>query len=193
MMAQKYLIVGLGNPGPKYTNTRHNAGVRVIKELVSRYCNDDEGVDEQKARTWVAAINGEYVKFASPTTFMNRSGEALWSLMRQDDIPLENLLVVYDDLDTPFGAIRMRKSGGDGGQNGMRSVQDRLDTKNIARLRFGIGRPPGRMEPSEYVLQDFQDDDDICANELAGRAADAIEVWLSEGIESAMSKFNGKA
>ena len=191
-MAEKYLIVGLGNPGPKYEKSRHNIGFRVIDELVGRY-GFGAGRGEKRAQTWDGTINDARVKLAKPQSFMNRSGEAVRSLLDYYDIDIENLLVVHDDLDTPFGSLRLRKSGGHGGQNGLRSIVQHLGSKDFARLRFGIGRPPGKLDPVNYVLQDFEGDEAIRARELAGRAADAIEVWLSEGIESAMSQFNGDA
>lgn len=191
-MASKRLIVGLGNPGAKYEKTRHNVGWRVIDELASRH-NLGAGRSEKRAQSWDGSIHGERVKLAKPLTFMNRSGESVRALMDYYEIPTDNLIVVHDDLDTPFGRLRLRKAGGHGGQNGLRSIIQHLGDNGFARLRFGIGRPPGRMQPVDYVLQPFKGDDAIEADALAGRAADAIEVWLCEGIESAMSQFNGDA
>ena len=191
-MPEKHLIVGLGNPGPKYELTRHNVGFRVIDELVARH-GLGVGRGDKRAQTWDGAIEGERVKLAKPLTFMNRSGESVRPLLDYYDIPIENLLVIHDDLDTPFGTIRLRKAGGHGGQNGLRSIVQHLGSKEFARLRFGIGRPPGKMSPVDYVLQPFRGDDEIQARELTVRAADAVELWLSKGIEIAMSKFNGDA
>ena len=191
-MSSKRLIVGLGNPGNKYAKTRHNIGFGVIDELVARH-NLGAGRGEKRAQIWDVQIRGLRVKLAKPMTYMNRSGESVRQLMDYYDILLSDLLVIHDDLDTPFGTLRLRQSGGHGGQNGLRSIIQHLGSKDFARLRFGIGRPPGKMDPVNYVLQPFKGDDVIRANELAGRAADAVEVWLSEGIERAMSRFNGDA
>ena len=191
-MAAKHLIVGLGNPGAKYGGTRHNIGFQVIDELAARH-GFGRSRSEKRAQTWDGSIAGARVKLAKPSTYMNRSGESLRGLTDYYDIPLSRLLVIHDDLDTPFGMLRLRQAGGHGGQNGLRSIIQHLGSKDFARLRFGIGRPPGRMSPVDYVLQRFHGDDAILARELAGRAADAVEVWLSLGIESAMTRFNGGA
>ncbi len=191
-MTAKRLIVGLGNPGAKYEKTRHNVGWRVIDELAARY-KLGKGRREGRAQTWDGAIRGARVKLAKPLTYMNRSGESVRWLLDYYDIPRARLLVVHDDLDTPFGKMRMRKAGGHGGQNGLRSIIQHLGDKEFARLRFGIGRPPGRMRPVDFVLRPFKGDEAILAAEVAAKAADAIEVWLSHGIEQAMSQFNGDA
>ena len=191
-MAEKRLIVGLGNPGAKYEKTRHNVGWRVIDELIRRH-NLGRGRSQQRAQTWDGAIRALPVKLAKPLTYMNRSGESVRALMDYYKLSLEDLLVIHDDLDTPFGKLRLRKSGGHGGQKGLRSIIQRLGDDGFARLRFGIGRPPGKMQPVDFVLQGFKGDDAILADEVAARAADAIELWLSDGIEAAMSQFNGDA
>jgi PTH1 family peptidyl-tRNA hydrolase len=191
-MADKHLIVGLGNPGVKYEKTRHNVGWRVIDELVKRH-HLGGGRKERRAHTWDGAIRGQRVKLAKPLTYMNRSGESARALMDYYGIASENLIVVHDDLDTPFGKLRLRKSGGHGGQNGLRSIIQQLGDQAFPRVRFGIGRPPGKMQPVDFVLQRFKGDDAILADEVAARAAIAIEVWLSDGIEAAMSQFNGDA
>jgi len=191
-MSEKRLIVGLGNPGAKYDKTRHNVGFAVIDELARRY-SLGAGRSEKRALTWDGGIGARRVKLAKPLTYMNRSGESVRQLADYFDISLVNLLVIHDDLDTPFGAIRLRWNGGHGGQNGLRSIVQHLGSTDFARLRFGIGRPPGRMDPVHYVLQAWRGDEAIRAEELAARAADAIEVWLSDGLERAMTLFNGNA
>ena len=189
-MSRKHLIAGLGNPGAKYANTRHNVGFWVVDELARRH-GFSGARNEKRALTQTGGINNARVRLAKPQTFMNRSGESLRALVDFHDIPLDCLLVIHDDLDTPFGSIRLRKAGGHGGQNGLRSIIQHLGGGDFARLRFGIGRPPGRMSPVDYVLQPFRGDDEIQARELVARAADAVECWLGEGIETAMSRFNG--
>lgn len=189
-MVDKYLIVGLGNPGLKYEKTRHNVGWWVIDELIKRY-DMGGGRDDKRAVTWDGIIKGKKVKLAKPLTYMNLSGESVRPLMDYYDIPLENLIVIHDDLDTPFGTIRLRKTGGHGGQNGIRNIIQHLGTKDFARVRFGIGRPPGKMRPVDFVLQTFHGDDEILAQELTTKAANTIETWLTEGIEQAMSQYNG--
>ena len=191
-MTEMRLIVGLGNPGAKYERTRHNVGWRVIDVLAARY-DLGAGRSERRALTWDGIVRGQRVKLAKPLTYMNRSGESVRALMDYYEIPLDRLIVAHDDLDTPFGALRLRKAGGHGGQKGLRSIIQRLGDKEFARLRFGIGRPPGKMQPVDYVLRPFKGDDEIQATELATRAADAIEAWLSDGIELAMSRYNGDA
>jgi peptidyl-tRNA hydrolase, PTH1 family len=189
-MAAKYLIVGLGNPGAKYEKTRHNVGWWVIDELVRRY-NLGGGRDDKRAITWDGIINGKKVKLAKPLTYMNLSGESVRPLMDYYDIPLENLIVIHDDLDTPFGVLKLRKTGGHGGQNGIRNIIQHLGTKDFTRARFGIGRPPGKMRPVDFVLQAFQGDDEILAHEVTGKAVKAIETWLTDGVDDAMTQHNG--
>lgn len=191
-MSEKYLIVGLGNPGAKYEATRHNVGFAVIDELARRH-DLGAGRSQKQALAWDGSIGMRRVKLAKPLTYMNRSGESVRQLVDYFDIQLENLLVIHDDLDTPFGSLRLRWNGGHGGQNGLRSIVRHLGSTDFARLRFGIGRPPGRMDPVHYVLQAFRGDDAIRADELAARAADAIEVWLRDGLERAMTLYNGDA
>ena len=189
-MAEKYLIVGLGNPGAKYAKTRHNVGWWVIDELVKRY-EMGPGRDDKRAITWDGIIQGKKVKLAKPLTYMNLSGESVRPLMDYYDIPLDKLIVIHDDIDTPLGVLRLRKSGGHGGQNGIRNIVQHLGTKDFARVRFGIGRPPGKMRPVDFVLQAFHGDDEILAREVTDKAVKAIETWLTQGIDQAMTQHNG--
>lgn len=189
-MGELHLIVGLGNPGRKYDKSRHNLGWWVIDELLRRRAAG-RGKSEKRAQTWSANLGDKRVKLAKPLTFMNRSGEAVGALMHYYRIPIQNLMVMHDDLDTPFGSLRLRQAGGHGGQNGLRSIIQHLGSKDFARLRFGIGRPPGKMDPVHYVLQPLKGDDLILAQELTARAADAVETWLRDGIDKAMSAHNG--
>jgi PTH1 family peptidyl-tRNA hydrolase len=121
---------------------------------------------------------------------MNKSGQAVAPLVRFYKIPLERVLLIYDDLDLPLGTTRLRPSGGSGGHRGVRSVIQQLGSQAFARLRIGIGRPPGRMDPADYVLQDFSAEEEVLLDEVLEHAVDAIEAWLDQGIEAAMSRYN---
>jgi PTH1 family peptidyl-tRNA hydrolase len=189
-MSGKYLIVGLGNPGRDYTKTRHNVGFHVVDELAKRH-NITNFTTERKALVADGLINGKRVILAKPQTYMNLSGEAVRALLDYYKIDLDNLIVAHDDLDLPLGTLRLRKSGGHGGQNGMRNIILHLGTQGFGRVRFGIGRPPGKMRATDYVLQKFIEDDQILAHQVVEKAANAVEFWLENGMEAAMSQFNG--
>lgn len=186
-----YLIAGLGNPGPRYRNNRHNIGFMVVNALA-----DDARIPirrvEFRALVGKGALENEPVVLAKPQTFMNDSGQAVAPLMRFYKIPNEKLLVVHDDLDLPFGTLRLRPQGGAGGQRGMGSIMAKLDTQDFARLRVGIGRPPGRMPPRDYVLHDFDPDDEEVLPEVLQCAVNAIRSFVADGIEQAMNEFNGR-
>lgn len=189
-MTEWHLIVGLGNPGKEYEQTRHNVGFRVVDELARRY-SLTFGKKERKAVAATGVMRGKKVILAKPQTFMNLSGEAVRSLMDFYKVELAGIIVISDDLDIPLGTVRLRQSGGAGGQNGMKSVIQHLGTQDFNRLRFGIGRPPGKMQPKDYVLGVFQGDDAILASQVIDRAADAVETWLIDGIDLAMTRHNG--
>lgn len=189
-MSDRYLIVGLGNPGRQYVQTRHNVGFWVVSALAQRH-GLDKFRTERRAMVTDGTIKGQRVLLAMPQTYMNLSGEAVRALMDFYKIPIEHFIVVHDDLDLPLGTLRLRSSGGHGGQNGIRNIIHHLGTQNFARVRFGIDRPPGRMQPRDYVLQPFHGDDRILADQVTDHAADAIEFWLKSGVEAAMSRFNG--
>lgn len=189
-MSERYLIVGLGNPGRKYENTRHNFGYWVIDELGHRH-GISGGKSERKAITAEGMIGGRRVLLAKPQTYMNLSGEAVRALMDFYKIEPERFIVVHDDLDLPLGTLRLRPTGGAGGQRGIRNIIMHLGTQDFNRVRLGIGRPPGRMDASAYVLQPFFGDDVITARLVTERAASAVESWLADGMELAMTRFNG--
>jgi PTH1 family peptidyl-tRNA hydrolase len=189
-MADWYLIVGLGNPGREYENSRHNVGFGVVDELARRY-GLTFGKKERKAVVATGVIQGKKVILAKPQTYMNLSGEAVRALADFYKVEVERLLIVSDDLDLPLGVLRLRKEGSAGGQRGLKSIIQHMGTQAFNRLRFGIGRPPGRMDPKDYVLQTFKGDDAILAAEVTDHAADAVETWLTAGIELAMSRHNG--
>jgi PTH1 family peptidyl-tRNA hydrolase len=189
-MSGKYLIVGLGNPGRDYEQTRHNVGFWVIDELARRH-NLTNFTKERKALISTGQIKSKFVILAKPQTYMNLSGEAVRSLMDYYKIEIENFIVVSDHLDLPLGILRLRNSGGHGGQNGIRNIILHLGTQEFARVRFGISRPPGKMQPKDYVLQKFVGDDVILAQQVTETAANAVEHWLEEGLQLTMSRYNG--
>jgi PTH1 family peptidyl-tRNA hydrolase len=189
-VSELYLIVGLGNPGKKYENTRHNVGFRVLDELASKY-GLTFGKEERKAIVASGNILGKKVLLAKPQTYMNLSGDSVVALINFYKIDIAQVIIVADDLDLPLGTIRLRKEGSSGGQNGLKNIIERLGTPAFARLRFGIGRPSGRMSPVDYVLHPFSGDDDILAREVSTRAVKALETWLTDGIDLAISRHNG--
>lgn len=189
-MVDRFLIVGLGNPGREYEKTRHNVGFWVVDELARRYqlTNPQK---ERKALTYNGVIGDKAVLLAKPQTYMNLSGEAVRALLDFYKISLEHMIVIHDDLDVPLGTLRLRQSGSAGGQNGVKSIIQHVSTQDFARVRFGIGRPPGRMGAADYVLTNFTGDDAILAQEILSKATDAVEHWLKEGMEAAMTAYNG--
>lgn len=189
-MTDMYLIVGLGNPGARYENTRHNVGWLAIDRLARRHGLTLSKV-EHKAQTGSGLIVGRKAILAKPMTYMNLSGDSITPLAGFYKIPPERIIVLHDDLDIPFGTLRLRKSGSSGGQKGLKHIIERTGTQDIPRIRMGIGRPPGRMNPADYVLLPFKGDDAILAVEMVDRAADAVETWLRDGMDTAMNRFNG--
>lgn len=185
-----FLIVGLGNPGPEYHQNRHNVGFMVVNTLASALDIPIQRV-EMRALVGKGTLDGERLILAKPQTYMNNSGQAVASLARFYKIPQEQLLVVHDDLDLPFGSLRLRPFGGTGGQRGMESIVEKLGTRSFPRLRVGIGRPPGRMDPADYVLHNFDSDQQEFLPEILSRAVKAIQRFVLMDIETAMNEFNG--
>lgn len=189
-MVDYYLIVGLGNPGARYEKTRHNVGFRCLDALAQKH-GLSFGKHEHKAIVASGNIRDKRVILAKPQTYMNVSGDSVVPIANFYKIPHERILIVCDDMDIPLGTLRLRQSGSAGGQRGMAHILQRLGSQAINRVRFGIGRPPGRMNPADYVLTTFQGDEDILVMETIDRAVNAIETWLTDGIELAMSRHNG--
>jgi PTH1 family peptidyl-tRNA hydrolase len=192
MMNEKrpFLIVGLGNPGADYRHNRHNVGFMVVDEL-ARVASIPLRRVQFRAIVGKGSLDEESVILAKPQTYMNDSGQAVAPLVNFYKIPIENLLVIHDDLDLPFGTLRLRPLGGTGGQRGMESIVDKLWTSEFARLRVGIGRPPGRMAPRDYVLHDFDPPQQELLPDVLDSAVAAVRLFIAEGIEKAMNKFNG--
>jgi PTH1 family peptidyl-tRNA hydrolase len=184
------MIVGLGNPGSEYVRHRHNIGFRVVDHLAR--CHHLAFARHKGAKAHVAEgqLGDHRALLVKPQTFMNQSGKAVARLSRARKVPPERILVVYDDLDLPLGRLRLRPEGGSGGHRGMRSIIEHLGTQGFPRLRLGIDRPPGSMDPAEYVLQPFDKQDADPVDQMVERAAAAVECWQTEGILNAMDRFN---
>jgi PTH1 family peptidyl-tRNA hydrolase len=191
MMTETYLLVGLGNPGRDYRENRHNIGFMLIDRLAVRL---DVRFTRLQSKALVASATYQELKLilAKPQTFMNLSGVAVQGLLRFYKLPLSNLLVAHDDLDLSPGTIRIRPDGGSAGQKGMASIIERLGTDEFPRLRLGIGHPAGQMDPADYVLQDFSKEERLVISETLDRAADAALLFVREGLETSMNRFNGK-
>lgn len=185
-----YLVAGFGNPGREYLNTRHNVGFLVIDRL----CNKLDvflGKMQSKALTATYKDQNNRVILAKPQTFMNLSGQSVSGLLRFYKIPIDKLLVIHDDLDLPFGTLRIRPNGGSAGQKGLASSIERLGTQEFARLRIGIGRPPGRMDAADYVLHPFHKSELQTLDSVLDTASEAVLTFVREGLDSAMNRFNG--
>ena len=185
-----FLIVGLGNPGEQYARNRHNAGFQCVRYLAERHglvFNEKQ----HKARIASGTIRGQRVVLAKPFTYMNDSGQSVAALVRWHKLdPTSELLVIYDDLDLPFGTLRLRANGSAGGQNGMKSIIQLVGAQQIPRLRFGIGRPPAGWDAKDYVLSNWNRDETAVLPELYARVADAVETFITDGITLAMTRFN---
>ena len=185
------LIVGLGNPGLAYRHNRHNIGFMVADALAQKLEIPLKRV-KFKAQIGNGKVEGIPVIIAKPLTYMNNSGEAVAPLVHYFKVPLERMLVIHDDMDLPLGTLRMRPSGGSAGHNGMLSIFDKLGTNAIPRLRVGIGRPPGRMDPADYVLQDFPKNEEELLNMVIAQACEAVLAFITTGLEKAMNTYNGE-
>ena len=188
--ATVYLLVGLGNPGREYRDSRHNAGFMIIDRLAV-----DLGVKltrvQNRALIGSGVMGGAKIVLVKPQTFMNLSGEAVSGLVRFYKIPHEKLLVIHDDIDLPFGVLRMRPGGGSAGQKGVQSIIERIGTQDFPRLRLGIGRPAGSKGGAGYVLNHFHAEEQKELPFLIDAAAAAVRLFVSDGLESAMNRYNG--
>jgi peptidyl-tRNA hydrolase, PTH1 family len=185
-----YLLIGLGNPGREYRDSRHNVGFMLVDRIAVRL--DARGMKVQsKAIVTTAMYEDRKLILAKPQTYMNLSGQSVQGLIHFYKLPLANVLIAYDDLDIPFGTIRIRPGGGPGGQRGMASTIEHIGTNDFPRLRIGIGRPPGKMDPAAYILQDFTRAEMKILSEILDRAADAALEFVLNGLDKAMNKYNG--
>ena len=188
------MLIGLGNPGPQYAGNRHNIGFQCV-ELFARRHRIEWGKMQMQARTadgWVQrGDQRQRVLLVKPLTFMNNSGLAVGQLARYYNVELADMLVIHDDLDLDAGKLRLRANGSSGGQNGIKSMIQQLSSPEFARLKVGIGRPPGRLDPAAYVLQNFTSNEEELFAPLREKIADALECWLFDGLAIAMNRFNG--
>ena len=186
-----WLIVGLGNPGPAYSGHRHTVGAMVVDELARR---TSANLRSHKARASSAEvrIDAQRAIIAKPLTFMNESGGPVAGLLSFYKVPVENLVVIHDDLDIPFEQVRLKLGGGEGGHNGLRSVTKSVGTRDYLRVRVGIGRPPGRMDPADYVLHDFSGKERTELPMLVSDAADAVELLVAQGLGAAQQEWHSR-
>lgn len=183
------IVVGLGNPGGRYVGTRHNVGFEVLARLAAQYAANPPR-SRFDAEVTEIAIGGERTLLAAPQTYMNLSGRCVRQIVDFYKVPISELLVVCDDMNLEVGRLRLRASGSAGGQKGLQDIIERLGTEEFARLRVGIGRPPGRMDGAAYVLQRFSAADQEAMAPALVRAADAVVLWVDEGVQSAMNSVN---
>ena len=184
-----FLVVGLGNPGPSYAGNRHNVGAMVLDELAARAGVKLSPGKGKRARTLIGEgrLAGRRVVLARPTSYMNESGGPVRGLLDYHSIPPADLVVLHDELDSPFAGVRLKRGGGEGGHNGLRSITRSTGTKDYLRVRVGIGRPPGRQDPAEFVLKDFSATERKELDLLVAEAADATEELLALGLEAAQN------
>jgi PTH1 family peptidyl-tRNA hydrolase len=190
-MENLFLIVGLGNPGAEYAKTRHNAGFLLVEKLAGRWKANWALEKKFNARVARAEHHGSRMVLCEPQTFMNSSGETVGPLAGFYRVPLKQLLVAVDDADLPLGEIRLRPGGSSGGHHGLESIEQHLNTREFARLRIGIGRKDGAREITGYVLGRFSAAEAELVEKVLTAAADQVETWLRDGIQKAMSQFNG--
>ena len=191
-MAEPWLVVGLGNPGPGYAATRHNAGFMVVDLLAERMGGRFKA-HKGGAEVVEGRVAGQRVVLAKPKSFMNLSGGPTVAALNFFKVPLEQLIVVHDELDIEYGTLRLKRGGGDGGHNGLKSITKSLGSREYLRVRVGIGRPPGRQDPADFVLKPFSSTE---AKELElniDRAADAVEALLTGPLETAQNRYHAAA
>ncbi len=184
-VSARFLVVGLGNPGPRYAETRHNLGFWVVDRLA----REERLAWKQQGRAFTTRWGSGWLM--KPTTFMNASGEAVAPFVRYYKIDPERLLVVHDDMDLPLGRMRLRRGGSAGGQKGVRSIIEQLGTDRFDRLRLGIGRPPAGWDAAGWVLSKFAPEERRVADRVVAAAAEAVRIWRDQGLEAAQQRFNG--
>jgi PTH1 family peptidyl-tRNA hydrolase len=190
MTDSPFLFIGLGNPGREYRDTRHNVGFMLIDRIAVRL-NVSMTRYQHRALVAQGMHKDDKIILAKPQTFMNLSGQSVSALVKFYKIPHQNVIVAHDDLDLPFGTLRLRPGGGSAGQKGVASIIDSIGSKEFPRIRIGIGRPPSVKGGADYVLRPFSNADMIDLSIVLDKAADAAFTFVTEGIDLAMTKFNG--
>lgn len=190
MVENRLLVVGLGNPGRRYAGTRHNAGFMVVNVLADR-AGEKFRSHKSGAEVLESRLAGESAIVAKPRAYMNVSGPPVAALLAFFNTPVDRLIVIHDDLDLDFGSVRLKLGGGMGGHNGLRSITESVRSRDYLRVRFGIGRPPGRADPVSYVLGRFSSDERKGLDVHLERAADAVEALGRDGIAIAQNIYHG--
>ncbi len=190
-MADPLLVVGLGNPGPNYAKTRHNVGFMVADILAGRLGDTFKVHKKSGAEVATGRLAGRSVVLAKPRVYMNESGRQVGPLAKFYSVVPADVVVIHDELDIDFGRIRLKRGGGEGGHNGLRSVASALGTKDFQRVRVGISRPPGRQDPAAYVLQPFSSTERADLPTICEQAADAAELLIAQGLEPAQNIVHG--
>ena len=185
-----FLLIGLGNPGREYRETRHNVGFMVIDRLCASFDVKLSRL-QSKALVGTGHWNDSKIVLAKPQTFMNLSGQAVGGLVHFYKVPLTQLLVIHDEIDLPLGTLRIRPAGGSGGNRGQASIIEQLGTQDYPRLRIGVDRPPGQMQAADYVLQNFSASDQSILKEVLDHAVEAARIFIRDGLEKAMNLYNG--
>ncbi len=192
MADERFLVVGLGNPGARYAATRHNLGFQVVGLLAGRMASKFKSL--RTAGAQVEVVEGRLVQvpvvLGRPLSFMNDSGGPVAAAARFYKVPAAQIVIVHDELDLPFGSLRLKRGGGDGGHNGLKSITASLGTPEYHRVRIGIGRPPGRQDAADYVLREFSSAERKELPYEIDRAADAVEAILTEGLAAAQNRYN---
>ena len=185
-----YLVAGLGNPGREYRETRHNIGFMFVDRLSSKL-SIQIGKVQSRALVGTGQFSGSRLILVKPQTYMNLSGQSIASLARFYKVAADQILVAHDDLDLPLGTLRIRPGGGSGGQKGVASTIEQLGTSTFARMRIGIGRPPGQMDPADYVLKKFTEQERELVEAVLDRAVQAAQVFIEHDLDAAMNRYNG--
>ncbi len=189
-MSEPWLVAGLGNPGERYARTRHNAGRDAVEVLRSRLGGRLRKVRFLSLAAAEAKIDGTPVLLVVPETFMNLSGPPIASFARKRGVPVERIVACHDEIDLPFGALRIKVGGSTAGHNGLKSLQGVLHTPEFVRVRIGVGRPPGRQDPADFVLEPFAKREVDEATSLVDTAAEAVTAVIASGVEAAQDRFN---